>query len=117
MVTLHINDLRGNLGCDNKPSKLFPDAAVNNVTQRSGILSSRMTAEKCAQMCFEYPNCDSFTFDPFYPEESMCFMFSGGVLTPSKEGQISAWCPKGISNHVCSPSYLFIIFARRITSK
>merc|ERR1719167_1431272 len=84
------------------------DAAVNNVTQRSGILSSKMTAEKCAQMCSEYPHCDSFTFDPFQPEESMCSMFSGRVLKPSEGGQISAWCPKGesLASDLLEPSYL-----------
>ena len=64
----------------------------------------RDTAENCAKVCSQNPECDTFSFDPFKVEGFRCERYSGGVLKPifteeaakpSQQGQISAWCPKG----------------------
>ena len=46
-------------------------------------------------MCSKVAECDSFTFNPFLPEESKCKMYTRGRLAPSTVGEVSAWCPKG----------------------
>ena len=71
---------------------------------RSLAYEPRDTAENCAKMCSQNPECDTFSFDPFKVEGSRCKRYSEGVLEPiftggaaerSQQGQISAWCPKG----------------------
>ena len=80
------------------------NSADELVEGRSLADESRDTAENCAKVCSQNPECDTFSFGPFKVEGSRCVTYSGGVLEPiftggalepSQQGQISAWCPKG----------------------
>ena len=74
------------------------------VEGRSLADEPRDTAENCAEVCAQNPECNTFSFDPFKIEGSRCErysgrflepIFNGGAAEPSQQGHISAWCPKG----------------------